>query len=290
MYLYAEVLKFMYSNITAKPPSQVPGLVQLGLPTGCLFDKTILFKRIQIPTTTWWGPKAAAEFGLFKQGTATVKGFKGYVDPGISWLGKIGVFVDSSGKVNTAFTDYTLITPSRSLSRGTTIATASLKGTVVDGVYYSPAATREADVYTFSTSGDAPLLLTRALAYEETSTSDMESLTFLVIYEEGEPVITAVSPAGDSLTTGDAGTETAYTDWGMVFTVNNPDPGSWSLEIDNMPNPDSYAVQVIGVQKIPELEVTSPAYSLETDGSVTIEGNVVTPDGSVGNVQIYILR
>ncbi|HAK46539.1 MAG TPA: hypothetical protein DCO79_11560, partial [Spirochaeta sp.] len=281
---------FEYNNRTTVSGR---GSVQLGIPAGIIWEGWIYFPKpwkpwyCQIPDSTIWGPSVGAEFGMFSKSGATVSGFKGYI-PNVPGLGTVGVFMPSNGSPDMNFTSYTLYTPGRSRSLTADTGVGVLKGEIENGVYYSPEISEEPVMYSFNTGGGDELILSRSLSSESNPSSDMERLVFMVLHGDGEPEITAISPSGVYYSYGDSGTETIYSSWGMSFVVYNPEPGEWSVEVENMPDPDSYIIQVLGKQLIPELEVTSPSYSTETDGSVTINGTVSTPDGNPGDIEIYV--
>ena len=62
----------------------------------------------------------------------------------------------------------------------------------------------------------------------------------------------------------------------MLYEVITPEPGNWSLKVDNMPSEDSYSVTVFGNSKNSELDINGFEYQsrlinkpFELNGKIT---------------------
>ncbi|MCF6334376.1 MAG: hypothetical protein L3J12_01365, partial [Spirochaetales bacterium] len=280
---------FPYNNKTQVSGS---GNVKFGLRKGSIASFKIAWKRFYIPKRNYWLISGGAEFGLFSNGQ---KGVKGYVRVPI--FGNIGAFAPSSGGLRLGnLSRYTLYNPfaGRAVSTNMNEYTGEPIGIISNGVYYAPELTDGSRELIFNVQGSGSDEVNRAIVNDGTGLDEaaaMERLVFAVAYTEGDPQITVVSPTGISYTPADAGVELHYTEWGSAIIVFNPEPGEWSIQIDNMPNPDSYLIEVFGTQVLPELSVASPSYTgVQAEESFLVNGNIITPDGEPGLIEIYLSK
>ena len=238
-----------------------------------------------------WLPPLGAEFGLFKLGGADVSGFKGYAT--VPFMGQVGIFVPGNGSPK--FLDiskYKLYNPFAARALSSSVE-PGLEGRIIDGVYYSPEPTVGDDQYGFNVPGGNETVSSRGLdnIAEEDPDAEVERIVFAIGYEEGEPELTAISPSGVEFGFSDPGVELMYTEWGAVMVVMNPEPGEWSLRVGNMPGPDSYIIEVMGKQAVPELSINTPEYRGRiVENSIEIEGQLNTTNGEPGTVEIYITQ
>ncbi|MCP4540838.1 MAG: DUF11 domain-containing protein [Chloroflexi bacterium] len=110
---------------------------------------------------------------------------------------------------------------------------------------------------------------------------DSEGIIFAMGWYTGTPTLALVSPSGNVITPTVAASDPlihyeAYTDTHQVlYAVQEPQPGSWHLLVENPPAQDHYHLMVIGASAFSTVTVETPA-AAETpaDPTITIQGQV----------------
>jgi len=233
------------------------GTLRFGLRRGSIWKDWFV-----LPGEDVWLTGANVEFGSF-QGRG--EGFKGFVD--LSPIGRFGVFLGRSGAIVIGdVSQYVLERPSGSV--------ASRRVPPVP-----PAGSRVALLDRADRSGTSDLQCFRVASSVSGSPSaadpDMERLVFLVGYDEGDPVVTAVSPTGVRWCSADPRVGVTRTSWGMMFAVTDPEPGDWDLEVEGVVSPDGYRTAVLGKARAVEVLVDGPATDKEpVDGAFAVTGSM----------------
>lgn len=248
--------------------------VRVGFKRGFFVNKKILGVRIRIPTSDIWLGPIGAQFGRFHTGSGgSVNGVKGYVDVPV-W-GEVSAFISYSGslKVN-GVNSYRLYKPGDTRTRSVfTVEEEKNKVRVMDTRGLAPVA----DEWRFRVGGEPTASSTRSLSREE-DPRGTDRLIFIVVYPEGDPHVTAISPSGEEFTTDSPSVLVERTEWGMQFVVLNPEDGEWGLSVDNMPTPDSYEIMVYGNQKAFRLEQEDFPYDrMYITSPYTHTGQVIPP-------------
>lgn len=301
------------------------GWVQFGLREGCIVDEVIeiffVEVHIVIPPWTIWLPKIGAAFGLFKNGD---EGFKGYVD--VPVFGEVGIFMPKSGWPEFGnVSKYQLYDPfarSAATNRNTRIvvqnqnkdqnknqnrdqtgqesyAIPGRPGVIALDDIIKPGVK---DTYSFNVPGvlqggqepDHLLKETTKKSNESQSRNGspeeiVERLVFLVAYDEGDPLVTPISPGGKKYYEGDADLKVEYFDWGKAIIIFNPEPGNWTTEVSNVISQDAYFIEVYGKTQVPEITVETPAIEgLHTDTSFQVTGHASTNNGAPAHVAVYL--
>ena len=116
----------------------------------------------------------------------------------------------------------------------------------------------------------------------------MERIVFTVAFEEGDPVVTAISPSGARFSEGHPQVDVERDEWGMMLAVLDPEPGEWSVEVAGLINRESYEIEAYGTEAMAEVRVDTPAFGGErAEGSYVVRG--LTSDAPAGTpVRIYL--
>ncbi len=238
---------------------------------------------IHIPSSDYWLGKGIAQFGRFKKGSGFVNGVKGSIE--IAWF-DMSAFVKSNGSFDLWGADkYTLYTPFSGRSRGNKARNKSSSKVIsLD----SRGESSKTDNYNFNIpSGDSTKITRSGNTSDPSIKNEVDKLIFLVIYKEGDPVVTAISSTGEEYTKLSSNVAIERTEWGMYFVVTKPEAGEWSLKVDNMPSPNSYDIQVFGNRKTPELTLESFEYNNRLLDELYIVNGSLSSKTSGASVEVF---
>lgn len=118
-----------------------------------------------------------------------------------------------------------------------------------------------------------------------------ERIIFYVESEEGDPILTAISPSGVRYNEGDENVITRRQENQIYMAIVNPQDGEWSMEVSNLVVGSDYSVDAIGFFKNPEITLDTPKFTKElVNDSYTIEGSFNGNVDADNIISIYASR
>ncbi|MFW6363520.1 MAG: hypothetical protein ACOC0D_06700, partial [Spirochaeta sp.] len=267
-----EVFIYPYNNAVQVSGS---GRVQFGMRQGLLVDEELLGVRVQIPTSDIWLAEAGAEFGRFTSGK---EGIRAYVE--VPLLGETGVFLDRNGGFELGnVSQYELYRPQTSRNAQALHMVQPVRSTAA-AILHRPNADAPSRLYAGLNTGN------QAASH---SGDDLQRLVFLILYTEGDPVLTAIDPSGNKFRDGDPQVAVQYFEWGAAVQIDNPVPGHWRIEVANLLDPDGYVIKAMGVHRSPDLKINPlPDEDIKANGLLEISGTARFVSAENDRIAVYL--
>jgi len=251
---------------------------------------------IYIPGSNWWTPYlGGVQFGYF---TNNQVGFKTYVK--VPAFGQAGVYASTSGRVKIGnVSSYEISRPAGFRSIETNSLRYSTRGSVSlntgDSVIYEDKFSKDDLInnfmFTVPGSHTEASTSTRASGSETIEVKKVERIICVLVYDEGNPVMTAQSALGGTIYSSEDGdTEMFYDQNVAAMIITNPKEGDWIFNVDGLEEGSDFAIQVLGKTDNAKVLINSPSRNSEISrGSYTIKGEAYAYSGEQGKLRLMLV-